>query len=399
MAAANTLVRSQEYSTRHGPASFVQVASMWFLGLAGLYVLYMCSAFLGPERSLSVQDRLLMAFGPTTVTFAFLISPAVFAAALERFHPFRSDTPAGRGAHWGHLALFGLAASALAAVGPHVVEAFVTPAALRQTPEDALVAYEALAIGRLLLLPLAMGLLALCSGIVGGLVGQATARWRPRRRDAARWLMCLALIASFLFPFLVVINVIRLYQAPAYWIIVGPLVVPLFFVGTLMWRIRATSGLRLARRQDLSTMDPETVDRIVSAVNATGEHPERDPQGLATTGFELEMVRLAAGIRREIAMRTTISESRVQEIVTEMLRVSPARASRFSVSTSAVPEPGRAGVFVTSWGCLAAGLMIVSPLGSVPPSFLSAIGAGLLGSIAVVFIARRYPSLKDTVPI
>ena len=386
-------------SARHSPAGFGRMASAWFLGLAGLYVLYASSTFLGPESGLSVRDRLLMVFGPTTVAFSLLISPAVFAAALERFRPFGIEAPSKRGAYWAYLAVFALVACALSALGPHFAVSLM-PLTPEGPPEDALLAPESvLAITRLLI-PLAMGLLTLLAGVAGALVGHATTDWPPRRRDAARWLACLAMLASFLVPLLIGMNLVLLHQAPAYWIVVGPLAIPLLLVGTLAWRLRDTLGLHLGRREDRATVDPDTLDRIVTAVTAASEHSEPRLEDLASTDFELEMAQLAAGIRREVAGRATISESRVQKIVTAMLEAPPARVPKAAVvAPNPTLEPGQVGVFGTSWACLAVGLVIVSPLGGVPPNLLSAVGVGLLGSIAVTLIARRYPSLSDTVPI
>ena len=146
-------------------------------------------------------------------------------------------------------------------------------------------------------------------------------------------------------------------------------------------------------------MDAEALDRIITAVNTADEHPEQRLRDLTNTDLELEMAHLVAGIRREIGVRATIHEARVDEIVTAILAAPPPIAPRHVPSTKLVVEPGQVGVFVTSWACLAAGLMIVSPLGGVPISLLSAAGVGLLGSIGVMLIARRYPSLHDAVPI
>lgn len=393
MVVDTTPVRIQDNPEEHGSASFGRVAGAWFMGLAGLYLLYLWAAFPGPESGLSVQDRLLMALGPTMVAFSFLISPAVFAAALERFRPFSGKASARNAANWGCQAVFALAACSLSALAPHLAVSLM-PIALHPTSEDALVAYQALAMTRLLL-PMAMGLLALCAGVAGALIGQATANWRRRHRDASRWLACLALIASFLLPLLATTSLIQQSHAPAYWIIVGPLTIPLILVGALAWRLRNTLNLRISRRQRPTTLDPETFDRIVAAVSQGEDHRKRPLKDLTSTGLELEMARIVAGILKEIGVRAAIPEARVQEIVTAMLET---RTPRIVSPAKLVLESGKAGVFVTSWACFATGLLIVSPLGGVPMSLLSAAGVGLLGSCGVTLVAQRYPSLSDTVP-
>ena len=369
---------------------------MWFGGLACLYVLYLWSALPGSQSGLAIQDRLPMVFGPTTVALSLLISPAVFAAALERFHPFSREARARNSAHWGTLALFALTAYLLSELGPRIA---VSVMAIEQigTPEDVpMVQEDALAVTRLLL-PLVMGGFTLFCGVAGAVVGHATMGWRPKHRNTTRWLACLAMVVFFLLPLLIATSLIRLGLVPAYWIVAGPLAIPAILVGTLMWRLRASLGLSLAPNKKRDIIDSETLDNIVTAVIQADEHPER-LENLETTGLELEMVHLAAGVRREVAAGAKISETRVDEIVHAMLEVSAARTPT-AVPARTVLDAGRPEVFVTSWGCLTAGLAIASPLGGVPPSLLSALGVGLLGAVAVMLVAHRSPSLSDTVPI
>ncbi len=394
---ADTPVRLQDNSEeKYGSASFGRVAGAWFIGLSGLYILYLWGAFPGPESGLAVQDRLLMAFGPTTVALSFLISPAVFAAALERFRPFSGKASARNVSGWGIQAFFAVTAFSLSTLGPRLAVSLM-PRALDSTPENALPSYEALATTRLLA-PLAIGLFVLCSGVAGALIGQATTTSRRRHRNASRWLACLALIVSFLLPLLATSNLIQQGAAPAYWIVVGPLAIPLILVGSLAWRLRSTLNLRLLRLQGPATMDPHTLDRIVTAVSPGDDHAERPLKDLTDTDLELEMARILAGIRREVRVRAAIPEAQVQEIVKAMLEPPTAPTPSLAGPTRLVVEPGQAGVFVTSWVCLAAGLMIVSPLGGVPINLLSAAAVSLLGAIGVMLIAHLYPSLNETVP-
>ena len=381
---------------KYGSADFGRVAGAWFVGLSGLYILYLWGAFPGPESGLAVQDRLLMAVGPTTVALSFLIAPAMFAAALERFRPFSGRASARNVFDWGVQVLSALAACSLSTLGPRLAISLM-PRALHSTPQDALVAYEALATTRLLA-PLAIGLFVLCSGVAGALVGQVTTNWRRWSRNASRWLACLALIASFLLPLLATSNLIQQGHAPAYWIVVGPLAIPLFLVGSLAWRLPNTLILRLLRRQGPTTVDPYTLDRIVTAVGPGDDRAERPPKDLTSTDLELEMARIVAGIRLEARVRAAIPEAQVQEIVEAILEASPAPTPSRVAPIRSVVEPGQAGVFVTSWACLAAGLVIVSPLGGAPMNLLSAGVVSLLGAIGVMLISHLYPSLNETVP-
>ena len=378
------------------PFSLARLAFVWFLGLTGLYALYTWGACFGLEAGFSFLERVVMALGPTMVAFALLISPSVFAAGVRRFDLPDGNARESRNRHMTHLGLFAVVAFSLSALGSSIAAPLVP--AVQDQPVEALTAAPRSVLQLAsLLIPLAIAILTIISGFAGALLGLTTRGWRPRTRIVAAWFACLALIASFLIPFLVAVNLIVHHSAPAAWIIVGPLVLPMMLTGTLAWRERHSIGMRIRARRDQTAadaVDAESLDRIISEVTRDSES---GVDAVARTESELEMAHLAASIRRIAAPHAKISEPRVQEIVANMLAESPRPETRRP--DRAWPRIGSdsAGVFCASWACLAAGLLIVSPLGGVPPSVISAVAVGFVGSSGVVLIGRRRPAMGGTV--
>ena len=162
-------------------------------------------------------------------------------------------------------------------------------------------------------------------------------------------------------------------------------------------RERHALGLRPRtwwRRADPNTLDPRSLDRIITRVTRDPDSAI-DPRDL--TGPEREMAILATAIHRIAAPQATLSESRAREIVTALVEAAPAKSPEGTRPRRSGLEPTVLGGFCTSWTCLAAGLLIVSPLGGVPTSVASAAVVGFLGSAGIVLVARRFPGLASTV--
>ena len=204
-------------------------------------------------------------------------------------------------------------------------------------------------------------------------------------------------MASFLFPFLATTDSIAQHGTSPIWIILNPLAIPLLLTAFLAVRERHALGLRPGtwfRRADPTTLDPRSLDRIITRI--TGD-PDSTIDLRDLTEPEREMATLATAIHRIAAPRATLSESRVQEIVTALVEASPGTSPEASRPRRSWLEPTVLGGFCTSWTCLAAGLLIVSPLGGVPTSVVSAAVVGFLGSVGIVLVARRFPGLASTV--
>ncbi len=376
----------------HGLA---RLTGLWLVGLAGIYLLYAWIAGLGLDGDLVFLERVTMVLGPSAVAFALLISPALFAAVVGQVNTLertQGQLPARR---WALFAVCAGVAFLLSTIGATIATSLMSPVPppLPDTPPAARAPGGELT---RYLIPVSLAFFVLISGIAGTLIGHVTSRWRTPWCTSARWISGVTLMASFLLPFLATADAIAQHGTSPIWIIVNPLALPLVFTSALAMRERDALGLRLGtwwRRANPNTLDPELLDRIVTKVT-------RDPDsGMAgLTGPEREMATLAAAIRRIAGPRATLSESRVREIVTALVKASPAKAPEIARSRWYWFEPSVLGGFCTSWTCLAAGLLIVSPLGGVPISVIPAVAVGFLGSAGIVVLARCCPGLATTLP-
>ena len=372
-----------------------RLTGLWFLGLAGIYLLYGWSAVLGLEGDTTVLERVMMVLAPSMAAFALLVSPSLFAAGLGHVDGFDRNPVEILARRWAVLALFAGFAYLLSVTG--AIASSLTLSGSQQPLEGPGASSATLELARRLV-PFVICAFVPVSGVAGVLVGHATKRWRPLWRNTSRWVSCVTLMASFLLPFLATVDSIALHGASATWIILNPLALPLILTTVVALRERHYLGVSISTRwgrTDSRSVDAESLDRIVTKV--TG-HPEWgvDPPGL--TEPEREMALLVATIRSIAGHRARPSESRVQEIVRAMVAASPAAISKAASSRRPRFDPSKLGGFGTSWTCLAVGLLIVSPLGGVPISVVSAVAVGFLGSAGIVLVARRFPELATTVP-
>lgn len=374
---------------RTGVAAFARLAGTWFLGLSGLYVLYMWTVFMRLPEETTALGTLVMVAGPMTLALSLLVAPAVFAAARDRFDLAGCDTPGTRSGQWALLVTFALVTYVLAAFGPAIA---VSSLAVRHgtPPEPAPGAPGSLLHTARSLFPITAGFLTVVSGCAGGLVGHVTRGWRPRERDIAHWFACLALVASFLLPLLIATSFILSRGSSVVWIILGPLFLPALLTALLAWRARHALGLSIGRRftNSADSVDPKSLDRIVSAV---AQDSDSDVDTVARIRPEGEMAHFASAIRRIAAPTATLSESKAKEIV-RALQPAPAVAEPTTTRMNELRlELTRIGGFYTGWTCLAAGLLLVSPIGGVPMSVVPAVAVGFAGSAGIVWIASRGP--------
>jgi len=362
-------LRSHELSAT---ADFARLAGTWFLGLSGLYALYMGTAFVGLRDEMTAIGGLVMVAGPMTFALSLLVAPSLFAAARDRFDLTSVGTSGTRGRPWAFLVAFALAACTLSAFGPSIAVSLLAPPPGMPPPEPAPEAPGALLELTRFLLPLAIGLFTIVSGCAGALVGHVTRRWRPRKRDVAHWCVGLALVASFLFPLLVAASFALNRGTSVGWIILAPLFLPTLFTTLLAWRERGALGLGFGIRGFASggdSVDAAALDRSASAVAID---PRLGLNTVAHTTRELEMAQLARAIHRIAGPAVTLSEERTDEIVRVLRSAAPEATP--TTTDRRPPRIALAGTarFWTGWTCLAAGLLIVSPIGGVPPSVVSA---------------------------
>lgn len=372
-----------------------RLTSLWLLGLASIYLLYGLTALHGLADHTTILERMEMVLGPSTIGCALLVSPSLFAAGLAQVTGLDGNPGRVFAKRWALLALFAGLAYLLAAAGPSIVSSLISLVPDGQSEGSAVSRPTTSELARQLI-PVSLAFFVLISGTAGTLVGHVTSRWQPLWCNSARWISGVTLMASFLLPFLATADAIAQHGTSPIWIIVNPLALPLVLTSALAVRERDALGLRLdlwRRRASPHALDPKSLDRIVTRVT-------RDPDsGMAgLTGPEREMATLATAIRRIAGPRATLSESRVREIVTAIVKASPAKAPETARPRRSWFEPSVLGGFCTSWTCLAVGLLIVSPLGGVPMSVIPAVAVGFLGSAGIVVLARRYPGLTTTLP-
>ncbi len=364
---------------------FARLTGTWVLGLLGLYVLYMWTAFVGLPDRMTTVDRLVMVAGPMVLALSFFIPPAVFAAARDRFDLSGCETPGTRASQWALLVAFALVACTLAALAGTIGERELM--ATQGTPAVPPPASPASLETARSLLPVAIGLFTVVSGFAGALVGHVTLAWHPRGRTVAHWFACLALVVSFLLPMLIAGSFIMNRGAWPVWTLLGPLFPPVLLTALLAWRERRSLGLGVATLGFVragGTLDPRSVDRIVSAV-ADGS----DPDAVAHTRDEREMAQLASAIRRIAAPAATVSERRTSEIVRALQAAPPRAVSKTARRKRARLDLAGVGGFCAGWTCLAAWLLLVGLLGGVPPTVGSAVAVGCVGSAGIAWIAGR----------
>ena len=386
-----------DFPPRADSSDLARLAGLWLLGLAGIYLSYGWIAGLGLEGNRAFLERAAMIVGPFPVAFALLVSPALFAAGVGQMNCAERDLGQLLARCWALFAVFAGVAFLLSTIGATIAPSLASPAPPPPPSAPVTSLPPPLALTRHLI-SISLAAFVPIVGIAGILIGHVTNWWHPYWCSTVRWVSGVALMASYLIPFLATANAIAQHGTSPVWIIVNPLALPLILTLALAVRERDALGLGLGvwwRRTDPNALDPEALERIVDGL--AGDPDSRiDPRDL--TGPEREVATLVTMIRRIAGPRAKLSESRVREIVTALVEASPASAPETESPRRSWLQPSVLGGFCTSWTCLAAGLLIVSPLGGVPTSVASAAVVGFLGSAGILLVARRFPGLAVTVP-
>lgn len=387
---------------------FVRRAAAVFLKLAVLYGLYALQALVfGFRSSVSVPARLVMTAGSASIVLSLLVPPAVFAAALSSFDPIDEAAPGSRKRDWSQLVAMALGAWLLSGFGPiasdYVLYKMRAAADLPTHP----VAFTEV----MVLVPIAIGLFVVLSGVAGALVGQRT-RWLPRwRRHLVRWVSGLALVAVFWFPVMGAGELVDRYGVSVAWLLV---LLPLIVPAAATWGLLRMQGYQLrdllpapAGATRSRPLDPAVIDRLTTIV-VEGEQ-ETDVEGereidqamedelVFKNEAEAEMFRFLAGLRRVVAPGVATSDRKVQEIVHAVVATppSPGPAPKRLRQPAADWWPkidiAPMGEFGVSWACLTVGLLFFGLVGGTSPNLVAAAVLGLLGTAATMLLAERRP--------
>lgn len=374
---------------------FARLAATCFAGLLSLYGVYALITFFRVAPRLPDAYRAIMVLGPSTMASAVIVSAATFAASAMRFDLLTSWNSGRRRTYWGQLVLFGLGAYLLAAFGPPAVRAMLpaTPTATNDT-------YLLVLGGLRLLSPIPVGLFAVLMGVAGAVVGRITSRSVLTHPNVIPWLACLGLVGVFVASFLGTSTLILRHGLPSVLIVAAPVAVPL--IVTVALARRACSGshpLRLRRgrkRDDSVSLDPDTVDEVLTRVIQEHRMGER-PRAAAATTDEHDVVSLAEGIRRVAGSRAILSEAQVSAIVEHLVNQGEEEAPL--IGRARTRRLAKAGEFGVVGASLGAGCLVVGTLGGLMVSISSAAAVGLIGS-AVVFLTfrdRTTPSVAEWV--
>lgn len=380
------LTGRKAFSRKPVHVGFAGSAFRWFLGLSGLYVLYVSATFVGLDDDFRMVDRLGMALGSTTAALSLLVAPASFAAAARGpIFGKRDRSAVGRQAM--QLVLLALGAYALYGLGPKLSSGLLY---LDSYPPPDVVATSQIVESARFWVPSTIAIFTVLAGVAGGLTSRVMEWWNPGRRIAVTWLSFLGLFLSFWLPFLLTANLILHSGVAPAWILPGSLLLPTILVAGTAWHL--VDDLRLPgvfrrRRGRIDSDDPLRIDRVDRAVNPPAAGPDEPPIGtVAATQAELEMIHLAKGIRSVVGPSASLSPQRVDEIVDTLLHAPPNEATKPTVAQRArgrIGRPATVGQFCTNWACIAAVLLMVGMLGGVPPNLVLAGLAGLLGSVVI----------------
>ena len=369
--------------SRAVPAGFGQLAGRWILGFLVIYAFYHWYSLAGLTGESPLAERIVMMMGPFPVTISLLIAPALFVAGVET-----------RRSRSSRLLLFSLGAYLLAAVGPSVTVSLM-PTVPEEPWEPTSVSSPELDLGRMLL-PLTIAVFTPLAAVAGVHVGHVTRWWSPGRRESARRFACLALAASFWLPLWVSVTLVLSTGLPAVWILAS-LIPPSLLVGTVVARRKGEVSVVGSWQETAtpSTSVHQALDRIVSSVARDQDPALLRADAGSRTGLIGETTDLLVGIRRIVSPGARVTESQVREIVAALASRSPVAASRHRHSWGLRIGAGGLGEFCAQWTCIAAGLLVSSPLTGVPPSPSTAVVVAFLASGATMLFVRRYTAPSE----
>ena len=379
-----------------GPAEgrFLARTGSIFGKLAVLYSLYAGWTLWGSYHGVPYLERLIMMGGLASFALAVLVAPAVFGAG-GCFDLFGERAPRERRQGWRWLGLLALGACLLAATGVPLSDYLldlVAPNRTRGAPEPGVRYYDRI------LVPIAVGLFVVTSGVAGAVVDYMTQGSGSLRRSLFRSSTGLGLVVSFWVPLVICGEVVRSTDFPAVLIVVGPLLLPLLLTAGLVrsqgYGILEVVGLD--RRMD-RWLDAETVERLIDAVHQQDEPNAPAIEDVVRNQNELETARFLLALKRAAAPAVHVGQAEARETVARALALAaPARAapSRSTIGRWLSSDQVRG--FGLSWASLSVGLVLFGLMAAVPPNAVAALALALLGVAGQARWSRRAPALAPT---
>lgn len=376
------------------PASpFLRRAGSHFAKLAGLYALYVAWAFLHDyPASVSYLHRVALLFGGASFALALLVAAAAFAAAVDHFDLFGERAIETRKHDWMRLALLGLAACLAPEAGLPLSDYLLDIVASDRV--RGVVQPGADYTSARLLVPVAVGIFVMISGVAGAAVGHATEWWEPVRSRAARWLTFSGLAIVFWIPVMVMTDLVRFQGYPPILTVVVPCLLPALAT-CLLVRSRGYGVLEvlgLDRRQ-ANWLDADALERVLDVVVHEDEESRPTIEEAIHDEAELETAKFLRGLRRVAAPKFKITDEEVEKIVATALAAPPAqavpasRASRLRAAT--LRSLAWVGEYGLSWAVLAAGLMLCGTATGVLPNPAAAAALGTLGVVVQTCLSQR----------
>jgi len=363
-------------------SAFARQASGNVVKLSGLYSLYVLWFTFAFQVGMPSMERLILMGGGAAFQMAILAGAAVFLAAADHFDLFGERAAETRKRDWGCLALFGVAAGLLMALGLPLADwllaMVIGPRGEPEAPWTSTMRR---------LVPVTVAAFVVMSGVAGAAVGRMTEWSSPGRRRSVRWLGALGFVVLFAGSLVVWTEVVIANGFPFALIVVVPSLLPLVaaccLVRSQRYGVLEVMGLRRGR------LDSEAVARIVDVV--VDEHKEGAPsiEETARTPEELELARFVKWFRQVAAPATAATEAEAEQMVDFALKTAPAPATNRMPHRTWRSARSKIGEFGLSWAVLSVGLATVGLLGGLAPSPALALTVGGLGAAAGMFQRLR----------
>ena len=386
-------VRTMRYSQPRATA-FRRRIGAGFFGLSALYGVYAIGGFFALEPGASFSYRLVLVFGTAMFPLTVLLAPAVFVATLDDFDLFGTSGPGVRQRHMRLIVLVAVAAGLASAIGPILFDyALAVTADIEhvRVPQEGTIADA----NARLMIPPALSLFIVVSGLAGAIVGRLTTGLADAPRILTRWVAGVLLVGMFWVTLVFVAELIsmRSLLSPI-WLALAPPLVPFLLTCILARddcaRIARSLADRIRHRE--ARMDPLVLDDLVTAIQRADEADSSTARATADHQPDPEMVELLTRLDGLERPRAAADESRVREIVDALTVPPPGVVTDVPQRADLRPPPGRlqtAGAVVGCWACLSTALLLLGGAAIGPSTIVSASIAGVLGAWATVEIACR----------